>query len=157
MVVSDDHGRPGFDRFYKEAKSKYGKIDYVIHAGDTDGNDNSYYEANADCEVLFVRGNNDFNSNPSEIVKEIGGKKIFVTHGHRYGVYMGIQTLYYAGLERGADIIIYGHTHKANHQEGAGVHVLNPGSLTGVRSGQATYAMLTINNDDIKVEFNYGT
>lgn len=154
MIISDDHGIAGFAKAYKDALKTYGTIDALIHAGDTERGDNEYYSDICDCPVYIVRGNNDYNDLPNEIFVQLGGKKIFVTHGHMYGVYMGVQKLYYAGLEKGADIVVYGHTHFANHQKGKDVEIINPGSLTGIRSGNCSYAVLIINEDETtKVDF----
>ena len=154
MVVSDDHGLKGFKEAYEEACNKYGSIEAVIHAGDTERSDNSYYMASCNVPIYMVRGNNDFNGTPESIEFELAGKKFFVTHGHRYSVYMGMQGICYAAMEKKADIVIFGHTHHAYHQEWKGVQLINPGSLTGVRSGKGSYVVLSI-SDKISVNFNY--
>lgn len=153
LVVSDDHGKDGFENAFKVAEKKYGKIQYVIHAGDIESRQNCYYEKIAGCPVYIVRGNNDYNDNPVEIVTDIGGLKIFVTHGHKYGVYLGLQNLYYAAKERQADIAIYGHTHHADYVEADVMKIVNPGSLTEPRgSKNGSFAMLIIENCTVKIE-----
>ena len=49
-----------------------------------------------------------------EKIIEVCGKKIFITHGHFYGVKEGMQRLLYRGLELKVDIALYGHTHISN-------------------------------------------
>lgn len=147
MIIGDDHGASIFDKAYADAKRKCNTIDAIIHTGDSERIDGEYYQDICGHEVHMVRGNNDFNGTPEFLELRIGGKNIFVTHGHRYGVYMGVHTLYYAGLERQADVIIYGHTHRADHQKGREAEVINPGSLSGIRSGCCSYAILTIAED----------
>ncbi len=154
MIISDDHGHDVFDVAYKEAERKYSHIDAVIHAGDTQKNDLSEYKSICNCEVYGVRGNNDFNMLPWDITVELGGKTFFITHGHRYGVYMDYQRLFYAGAERGADIIVFGHTHQAFHQKCNGIDIINPGSLAGLRCCSKSYIVLELKDDKIKLDFN---
>lgn len=154
MIIGDDHGASIFDKAYSQAKEKCASIDAIIHTGDSERVDDDYYQDICGHPIHMVRGNNDFNGTPQFLDLRIGGKNIFVTHGHRYGVYMGAQTLYYAGLEHGADIIIYGHTHRADHLKGKEAEIINPGSLSGVRSGCCSYAILSIEEDgSVSVNF----
>lgn len=149
MIISDDHGRDIFKRAFDSAKALYGKIDYVIHAGDTERIDDRYYIDICDCPISIVKGNNDYNDAPAEVILKLGGKRIFVTHGHRYSVYMGIQNIAYAGMERRADIVIFGHTHHPLHQKGGDIELINPGSLAGIRSGCASYAVLQLGDEEV--------
>lgn len=155
MVIGDDHGADIFGKAYRDALSIYKQIDAVIHTGDSERVDDNYYQEICGMPILAVKGNNDYNMAPPLLVVTIGGKKIFVTHGHRYGVYMGVQSLYYAGVEQQADIIIYGHTHRADHIEANGVDIINPGSLSGVRSGSCTYAIISIDIEgNVQIKFH---
>lgn len=135
LIVSDDHGIEAFEQAYKLFEKKYGEPEAVIHAGDISPFNKEYYERIAGCPVYLVRGNNDYNDAPMELLLEFGNRKVFVTHGHRYGVYMGLQNLAYAAEERGADIVVFGHTHHALHVKAKGVHFINPGSLALPRGG----------------------
>ena len=79
-----------------------------------------------------MRGNCDFSSKlPPVEVKEIGGKKIFVTHGHLYNAKYTIMDLIYAAREQGADILLFGHTHMPMTDYYEGLHIMNPGSCCG--------------------------
>ena len=147
MIIGDDHGADIFGIAYKQALAKFDVIDAIIHTGDSERIDDEYYRDICGFNISYVRGNNDYNRAPESLMLRIGGKNIFVTHGHIYGVYMGLQRLYYAGVERGADFIIYGHTHRADHQKGKEAEVINPGSLSGVRSGCCSYVVLKIAED----------
>ena len=155
MVVSDDHGRDTFEQAYADAVKRYGTVDALFHAGDTGRYDNEYYTSICGCQAYIVKGNNDFNANPQELTVDVGGKKIFLTHGHRYGVYTGVERLYFAGLERNADIIIYGHTHIPLHQSGDKLEIINPGSVAGIRSNTKSYAIIDIQGDITKTTFHY--
>jgi len=64
----------------------------------------------------------------------VEGYKIFLTHGHLYGVKSGLQNLYYKSKEEGADIALFGHSHIAVNEEIGGIVFLNPGSIGDKRS-----------------------
>lgn len=155
MVVGDDHGADIFGEAYDQALVTYGHIDAVIHTGDSERDSDEYYRKICGMSINGVCGNNDFNGTPLSILLKMGGKRIFVTHGHKYGVYMGVQSLYYAGMEKEADIIIYGHTHRADHISVRGVDIINPGSLGGIRSGCCSYAVIIIDLEgNVQIKFN---
>jgi len=155
MVVSDDHGRDDFEQAYRLALKEYSVIDAVIHAGDTGRFDNSFYENICGLSFYAVAGNNDFNNNPRILMIPFEGRQILVTHGHRYDVYNGTDRLYYAAMENGADIVIFGHTHVPFHHKDSEVEFLNPGSLAGIRTREKTFAVLTLSDEDTKVKFMY--
>ena len=143
LVVSDTHGR---DENLEWVVSYEAPIDAMIHCGDVEGSED-YFEALLDCPVYMVRGNNDFFSDlNSEIIVEIGGKKIMVTHGHYYGVSMGPERLIDEALDRGVDIVMFGHTHRPFFLEEKDITVLNPGSLSYPRQSrrEPTYLIMEI-------------
>ena len=152
MAVSDDHGLEGFKEAYDKAVKLYGHIDYVLHAGDVEYHGNKYYEDICKCPFIVVRGNNDYNDNPYDREFTIGGKRFLLTHGHKYGVYMGVSNLFYTAKEKNVDMVVFGHTHKAYYMEHEGVHILNPGSLTLPRGGrEGTFAVAFVKNNKISV------
>ncbi len=127
LLVSDTHRVNG--NFY-EVLEKEAPIDLVIHCGDAEG---SEYElaAVAGCDFECVCGNNDFFTVlPKERVLDIGGNKIFVTHGHYYNVSAGYDRLADEALSRGCTMAFFGHTHIPFMEEVNDVFLVNPGSLT---------------------------
>ena len=83
------------------------------------------------CEKHIVRGNNDFFSDlPREEEFYIGEKKVFITHGNNYYVSLGPEQIREEGGARGADIVMYGHTHRPYLDQQTDITVLNPGSLS---------------------------
>ena len=129
-IMSDSHGdRRAIDRAVERA----GKVDLWLHAGDCVP-DAAYLALVSAVRVENVAGNTDWpdGKTPDEIVVEAAGHRIFLTHGHIYGVRSTLEMLVQAAKEAQADIAVYGHTHVA--QEVAGdVHVLNPGSVARPR------------------------
>ena len=87
-------------------------------------------------------------------IVELCGKRIFITHGHRYDVNYSLMKLAYTALENGADICIYGHTHIPHLERYRDMYILNPGSLSRPRGGSGeSYAVIDIDksgNIDIK-------
>lgn len=127
LIVSDTHGRHGgLDRALEQA----GDVDMFIHLGDVEGGED-YINAVVDCEKHMVRGNNDFFSDlPREEEFYIGKHKVFISHGHPYYVSLDPEYIREEGESRGADIIMFGHTHRPYLECKSGVTVLNPGSLS---------------------------
>ena len=68
------------------------------------------------AKILVVRGNCDlFCPLPTEQIIETNGKKILVTHGHRYSVKSGYKHLAARVDETGVDLALCGHTHRYYH------------------------------------------
>ncbi len=148
-VFSDAHGRG--ERMAKVVKDLKG-VDYLLYAGDVVGDLKEVQSRKGDFKVLAVRGNCDFNSTYSEeLVFEVGGKVILLTHGHKYNIKYGIDRLYYRAKEVEADIVIFGHTHCRYAQKEDGVIFFNPGSISLPRDGwPPSYGVIEINNEGIK-------
>ncbi|HEX4628572.1 MAG TPA: metallophosphoesterase family protein [Gemmatimonadales bacterium] len=122
-VISDTHGmlRP-------EVFDVFEKVDHILHAGDV-GKPEILIELAAIAPVTAVYGNAD----PPEIrarlpqvaTVELDGFAIVVTHGDQLG-HPTPETLH-AAFPR-AEIIVYGHTHKALLElVDRTVTVMNPG------------------------------
>ena len=155
LIVSDTHGRhSAFDKALKEA----GKIDALVHLGDTEGGED-YIEAVCGCPAYVLAGNNDFFSdNLREMEVVFGTKKAFMTHGHYYYVSLGPERIIEEGKMRNADIVMFGHTHKPFLEMIDGMIVLNPGSLSYPQQEgrKGSYIMMEIEPDcDVKCEIKY--
>lgn len=126
LLVSDTHGR---DERLEEAL-EIEKPDFLCHMGDVEGSED-YIRALAQCPLAMVSGNNDFYTdlNP-EVTFELQGFKIFMTHGHYYYVGRSTDRLKSAGRRNGADIVLFGHTHRPVLEVEKDIIVANPGSLT---------------------------
>ncbi|MDY4541285.1 MAG: YfcE family phosphodiesterase, partial [Candidatus Ventricola sp.] len=93
-----------------------------------------------------VRGNNDYYSTctlPWDLLIELGGVRIYMTHGHRL---VSLMNLAYKAQECGAQVALFGHTHQALCETVQGVLLLNPGSAGNFcRGGRARASVLEIN------------
>ena len=123
-------------------------INLIIHAGDVHRDVEDIMDAYPHLPCAYVLGNNDFRvwDVPYDRFFEFGGKKIFLTHGHNYGVKMSPYRVISEAKKRGADICIFGHTHTKYFDEGD-IITINPGAAT------RSYALLTIENGKATVEF----
>ena len=127
LIISDTHRRE--DNFLRLI-GKVGAIDLLIHCGDSEESE-AYYLEKAKCPVQIVAGNNDFFSGlPREKEFQIGSYKVWLTHGHNYYVSMDDTLLREEAAARGADIVMFGHTHRPVLETAGGVTALNPGSLS---------------------------
>ena len=126
LLVSDTHGR----NLSLEDVLDIGKPDFLCHMGDIEGSED-YIRLIAKCPLAMVSGNNDFwtDLNP-EVTFELQGFRIFMTHGHCYYAHAGNEQLKSAGRRHGADIVLFGHTHRPTLEIDEDIIVANPGSLT---------------------------
>ncbi len=148
IVFSDTHGFP--DECNK-VMEKYNDIDAIIHAGDIERDEEYLKEKYADIPLYAVTGNNDFCPKlPEKLEFSLGGKKFFLTHGHRYSVRQGNYMLRELITQNGYDVVVYGHTHIPEHDYFGGGQILNPGSLFFSQ----TYGIIEIdgNNIDISIK-----
>ena len=155
LIVSVTHGRLNY---FKEMLARTGKPDRLIHLGDSEGQQDEIARL-AGCPVDIVRGNCDYSSDlAQDKLIEIGKYRVFLTHGHRYQVNFGIQTLKEAALLRGADIAMYGHTHYPENSVYGGIIVVNPGSVSQPRqlNHKPTYGILTVDDSgklDVRIQY----
>ncbi|ORU00804.1 phosphoesterase [Anaerovibrio sp. JC8] len=150
-VMSDSHGNT---MAVDQAIEKAGEVDCWLHAGDL-VEDAEYLGMVTDKPVINVAGNCDWPGSGAddEVIAELGGHKILLTHGHIYGVKRSTLALRQAAVNQGADIAVYGHTHVAEIDEGPDCLVLNPGSVSHPRDGKPqSFMVLNINGDQVKVE-----
>ncbi|MDO5047409.1 MAG: metallophosphoesterase [Anaerococcus sp.] len=147
LVTSDTHGM--YDDISDYILS-HEDIDLVIHAGDG-VEDVKYIGYETGIKYYVVKGNNDyFEKAPLEEVIDIGDKKIFLTHGHKYDVYFTFEKIIKKAKSLGCDIGIFGHIHQYINEYKDGILLLNPSSPSLSRDGSNSFIILEI-NDTIKV------
>jgi uncharacterized protein len=145
LIISDTHGRHIYlDRVIQ----KISPIDLVIHLGDFEGGED-YIEALVPAQLEMVSGNNDyFTKYEREKIITIGKYKILLTHGHRYRVHYGIETIKEIARQNSVDIVMFGHTHKPLIDLSDSIIVINPGSISQPRQegGMPTYIIMEVDN-----------
>lgn len=132
-VISDTHRNRASIR---RALNALGGIDCLMHLGDG-VKDVLFVETMYDIPVYAVSGNCDFGDYPTDLTIELGGRTIFLTHGHYFGVRsFGTRPLIKNAVKNGYDITLYGHTH-VPELFAHGRHVfMNPGSTSEPRGPQ---------------------
>lgn len=150
MVISDTHG----DISKAEEAIKSNKdIDLIIHLGD-------YFRDALKLSSLFqgipfeyIYGNSDFmiENVQAEKLLDICGKKIFITHGHRYSVKWDYEKLFRKAHELQADMVLFGHTHCPDIVTRDQCFILNPGSTSDPRDdSDESYAIIEIEDGQVK-------
>ena len=99
-----------------------------------------------ECNIPFhiVKGNCDLGFYEESKLIELCGKRIFMTHGHKYYVKGGVGTLKEAARKTGADIVLFGHTHTPFEQYDNGLYMLNPGSCACPRNAKPSCGYVDI-------------
>ncbi|MSS62774.1 metallophosphoesterase [Velocimicrobium porci] len=130
LIVSDSHGKnTNLDRVLEQVSP----IDMLIHLGDLEGSED-YIEAVAEWPYELVSGNNDyFTDIEREKMITIGSYRVLLTHGHRQQVYCGTDMIKEWAKEKGADIVMFGHTHMPLIENDDDIIALNPGSISKPR------------------------
>jgi putative phosphoesterase len=120
-LISDTHGK-----LRAEVHVALAGVDVILHAGDV-GGDEILDELALIAPVHAVIGNTDAPGNPRlrrELLYRAAELDIHVSHGHELG-----EPTPQALLARyPADVIVYGHTHRALVTRAAGRLVVNPGA-----------------------------
>ncbi len=126
FVISDTHGST---REIINKMKTMEKPDLIIHLGDY-VEDGMKIEEELGIETIIIKGNGDYfhtEFQEDEIIT-IEGRRIFITHGHKYNVRYGEDNLLYKGEELNVDIILFGHTHVPLFFKESDIVVMNPGS-----------------------------
>ncbi len=153
-VFSDSHGD---SQALDELLDKMGYLDAVCFLGDVARDAEHLQDRLAAMPhkpaLYAVRGNNDYYSTcrlPWELLIELDGARIYMTHGHRM---VSEMSLVYKAQEHGAKVAMFGHTHAAYCAVEQGVLLLNPGSAGNYcRGGRARASVLEIRSGQCRVQ-----
>lgn len=167
VIFSDVHGRR--DRV-QELLARHRDASGFLFLGDGLRDlDQTLFSSNGSA-LVCVRGNCDsFVSDVrEETMLDLGGVRLLLMHGHRYSVKSGLDRALAYASERGADALLFGHTHLAEERyfpEGDELSdgtrlarptwAFNPGSLGEPRDGKPSYGLLQIRNGQML--FSHGT
>lgn len=160
LVLSDSHGR---SENIKEAFLRCGNPDAVLFLGDGVRDVDA---AALSCRVVSVRGNCDVFSSfsgelPAEHFEAFGEYNIMLTHGHLFGVKESLSRAASYAASRGADLLLFGHTHRradiylpAGEEIGGIIlrkplRLFNPGSISLPTGSGRSFGVITIRGRDI--------
>lgn len=129
LVMSDSHAALSFMRLAVKSV----RPNEIIHLGDHYDDGQVIAEENPHLRVHQVPGNCDkFRCDPTLpqfMCYDIGGVRIYMTHGHLHYVKSTLYRLLADGRHYGAAVVLFGHTHEAVcYQEEDALWVLNPGT-----------------------------
>ncbi len=145
-LIADTHGLVRDD-----VPQALAGVELILHAGDV-GGDDVLDALGLIAPVVAVYGNTDPPDHPrlaEAVEREIGGLSVHVSHGHEVGSPTPERLL---GRYR-ADVIVYGHTHRALVTRAQGRLVVNPGAAGPRRFDLApSVARLTIADGHADVE-----
>jgi putative phosphoesterase len=126
-----------------------------VHLGNCE-RDAEYLRTITRRGVCSVRGNCDYSDTPEERVLNVGGKRIFLTHGHRQHVKMSLDRIKLLGAAERYDAVLFGHTHQPEVFYYEGVLFLNPGSMSANRDGSGiSYARIQWVDGELYPEIEY--
>ena len=164
VVISDSHGKR---QRVTDVLERHGRCEAVLFLGDGLG------DVEAVSGLAAVRGNCDglcflWGADvPMERTLCFGEYKILMMHGHSHGVKSGVERAAAYAAAKGADILLYGHTHVRQEKyfpQGSEIGdvvldkplwVFNPGSLGQPSDGTPSYGIIEIR--DGNVLFSHGT
>ena len=149
LILSDSHGNKAA---LQKILMRHCDIKEIFFLGDCVKDIEGLKDSFADRVFHIVSGNCDpFSTALSSDICAIGGIKIFYTHGHRFFVKGGYNSLIEAARLRGCTLAICGHTHIPYTTYDNGVYLVNPGSVSLPRDGKASYAIADIVESGISV------
>ncbi len=145
VIFSDSHR--SFNPMMK-AIEKEEDVNMIIHAGDVLADVEDLQIMYPQKNIVFVKGNNDIwdRTAAEDRFFEVEGVKIFLTHGHNYGVKYSPAKVMQKGRELGADLCIFGHTHRVYNEKVGDITVFNPGSAV------FHYGVLEISNGEFELK-----
>ncbi|MGH7545132.1 MAG: metallophosphoesterase family protein [Gemmatimonadota bacterium] len=139
-VLSDTHGL-----LRNEIYGVFEGVHHIVHAGDV-GDPAILTELEVIAPLTAVAGNVDGWAAGTALRDEahvrLVGAQVAVVHGHRWG---SPKVSHLIAAFPNADVIVYGHTHRALCERHGDRLLLNPGSAGAARFGHAvTAALLTL-------------
>jgi len=148
-LISDTHNRLNARIF-----EIFSQVDLIIHAGDI-GSENILIELKTLAPVKAVYGNMDSFPLVSRLAGidclQVGGLSICVTHIVHSPRSFAFELF---KLEKKADVVVSGHTHRAQQVWYKNILFVNPGSASQPRDSRgASVGVLTVENGKPGVEF----
>lgn len=129
IVLSDTHG--SVNQSCDIVSACQNGLDLVVHLGDTARDFENIKSEFPHIPFMCVAGNNDFwcNSYDKELLINLDGVRVFLTHGHNYSVKSTMDKLIVKSIEINADIVLFGHTHTCEKFRFQNTLFFNPGTL----------------------------
>lgn len=141
-MFSDSHGETAL--LERALGAEHPSFQRIVHLGD--GLRDMESVRDPGVPVLQVRGNMDLSDVPAtEMVTEIDGVRVFLTHGHQYRAHATLELLKARAVRSGARLALFGHTHRPENTLEDGVLYFNPGALK-----HGSYGTVVLDNGAIR-------
>jgi putative phosphoesterase len=138
-VFSDSHGKTS--AMIRTIRAEH--PDLILHLGDYVRDAQTLKEEFPHTAIKAVRGNCDLGSDlPETEIFNCMSVRIMLTHGHKYHVKTGLDSLLLNAKLSDVDLVLFGHTHIARFEQYGKLHVLNPG--TAGQGYKCTWASVEI-------------
>ena len=134
IVMSDSHGLTS--AVCSIIERNIGYADMFIHLGDGERDIETARSLYPDVDIRYVGGNTDMGMHKAFDIIDAAGSRIFCSHGHRYGVNGGTETIRSVARDHGCNIVLFGHTHMRFDERIDGMYIMNPGSCSCPRDGK---------------------
>lgn len=162
LVVSDLHGEIGLERL-KTAYIRENGADILFCCGDLETSEHDVWKAARGAQCFIVCGNCDFFTQlPQEIEMRVEDVRFWMVHGDRYGVRQTTAALFEEGNRRGANVVLFGHTHiplledcrAKSGEKGSVRYIVNPGSLGRPyqKSRKSSYSVIEVDGAKMTVQ-----
>ena len=146
LVLSDSHGN--VDNMARAVERE--KPDGIIHLGDCWRDAEELHELFPRLPLEQVPGNCDLGRfEERERVVFFGDCRVLLCHGHTLGVKSSLLRASYEARERGAQALLYGHTHIPHIDYHDGLWLVNPGSIGEPRAGRPSYGILSLSGKNV--------
>ena len=145
-ICSDSHGhsvgiqdmleieRPQVLLFLGDGERDFNRVDVPCGT--------KMYAVSGNCDMMSME--------PPWRLVELAGVRIFMTHGHYYGVKSGTEQLIERAKEENAQLVVHGHTHQMDLQQMENLTLLCPGSIGTLTRN---YAVVEAEKGKFRVEF----
>lgn len=163
LVISDTHGRR--DRI-GSVLSLHQRADALLFLGDgvrdlpsnLQGEGRLFAGVRGNCDGFSLGDSFGFSE---ELCLNLGTYTVLMTHGHRYSVKSGLDHAICHAAARGADLLLYGHTHVPEERYlpvgtvigdtrlEKPLWIMNPGSLGAPLDGRPSFGVIEIQRGGI--------
>lgn len=149
LILSDSHGNVDAMVAIANKECPAG----IIHLGDCWRDATELKRRLPQIPMYRVRGNCDsYSWTPGSddiLTWKFEDVTVYMTHGHLHSVKLSLLRLHLAAKEAGAQVALFGHTHRSYYEDHDGVTLMNPGTCGSV---MGTYGILEINGGSYKGE-----
>ncbi len=123
--------------------------DQIIHLGDIQPDIRCLQKVFPDIPITSVPGNCDgFTRGETTVEREWDGVRVLLGHGHQWNVKAGPERAVREAESAGAQVLLFGHTHRALCRKEGNLWIMNPGTVGGDRA-EPSYGLLNTDGQTV--------